>query len=279
MERDEPTRESLFGESVTIDDLDDKAPDDKPKGGDALADGDDIPDEYKGKSVNEIIKIANAARDGVRSATSAAEAARAAADVAAQSYRQPAPVADEPKDLTRDELQALYDEDPVKMIEAVESQAARRIDRHIEQRLAPLTAGTMSAAENWAKEEFPEEFELFGDDLKKLVDSVPNKAVFTSKDGWQDAIAYVRGRKGNFEKLVKHRQDKEEATSRDASRGRERDTAGFGGRSNSGTRAPAADKAVADKMSPEMRTVAQSFIDQGVFKDYSEYQTWYNKGG
>ena len=73
---------------------------------------------------------------------------------------------------------------------------------HIEARIAPLTAGTMNAAENWARQEYGDEFELFEKDIKALVNGVPNKQVFTTKEGWQDAIAYVRGKAGNFEKLL-----------------------------------------------------------------------------
>jgi hypothetical protein len=286
MERDDeaPTRDSLFGQAVTLDEMETEQEGDKDKGkkgGDTVAEGDDIPEEYRGKSLKDIIAIANTAREGIRTATSAAEAARAAAELSSQNRQAPAPVADEPKELSREEIKALYDEDPLKAIEVIEQQAARRIESHIESRLAPLTAGTMGSAENWARQEFPDEFELFEKDIKALVNNVPNKAVFTTKEGWQDAIAYVRGKGGNFEKLVDHRVEKKNAVERDTSRGRERDRVGFSGRStNAGnTRAPSSDKNIADRMSEEQRTIAQSFIDNGTFKNFGEYMDWYNKGG
>jgi hypothetical protein len=272
----------LFGESVTLEEMEGDTEEGPKKGGDHKAEGDDIPDEYKGKSVAEIIKMVDLSRDGMRTALSAAESARQAAELAAAS-RQPAPqIQDEgPKELTREELKALYDEDPLAAIEKIEEQAARRVNAHIEARLAPLTSGTMNSAENWAREEFPDEFELFEKDIKALIAGVPNKTVFTSKEGWQDAIAYVRGKGGNFEKLVDHRLEKKNATDRDTSRTRERERTGFSGRStNAGnTRAPDNDRAIADKMGDDQRRIAQSFIDAGTFKNMSEYMTWYNKGG
>lgn len=285
MERDDeaPTRESLFGQSVSLEDMEqgEEKPGEK-KGGETVAEGDDIPEEYRGKSLKEIIAIANTARDGIKTATSAAEAARAAAELAGQRIAAPAPTQqEEPKELTREEIKALYEEDPLKAIEVIEEQAARRVERHIENRLAPLQAGTMGAAENWARQEFGDEFELFEKDIKALVANVPNKAVFTTKEGWQDAIAYVRGKAGNFEKLVEHRNGKADREAAAASRGRQRDSVGFSGRStNAGNReAPSSDKAIADRMSSEQRAIAQSFIDNGTFKDMKEYMSWYNKGG
>ena len=279
MERDDE-RGSIFGESVTLDELESGA-DEKPKAGDIKAEGDEIPEEYRGKSLSEIMKMADLARDGMRTALTAAETARAAAEMAGN---RPAPVAapivEAPKELTREELKALYDEDPLRAIEVIEEQAQRRVNAHIEARLAPLTSGTMNAAENWAREEFPDEFELFGKDIKSLIDGVPNKAVFTSKEGWQDAIAYVRGKKDNFEKLVSHRQEKADKTARDESRGRQRDSAGFSGRSSSGRGTPAGnDKEIGDKMGDDQRRIAQSFIDAGTFKNFGEYNEWLRKGG
>jgi len=283
MERDderEDPRASLFGQSVSLEEMESEA---KPevKGGDTKAEGDDIPEEYRGKSVKEIIAIANSARSGLQTATSAAEAARAAAELASQNRQSAPPPPEEVKELSREEIKALYDEDPLKAIEVIEEQAARRVSAHIESRLAPLTQGTMSAAENWARQEFGDEFELFEKDIKALVNNVPNKAVFTTKEGWQDAVAYIRGKAGNFEKLIDHRREKENNQDRETARTRERSAAGFTGRStNAGnTRAPSSDKAIGDRMSPEMKTIADNFISDGVFKDYAEYMSWYNKGG
>lgn len=281
MPASESERESLFGESMTLDEIESQSggEDDTKKGGNEPLDGDDIPDEYKGKSAREIMAIASAARDGMRmaeSARSAAESARTAADALTAS-RQTQVATPEPE-LTREQLQEMYDKDPLEAIEKIEQQAMRRIEAHVASRIEPLTAGTMSSAENWAKEEYPDEFELFGDNIKKLVDSVPNKSVFTTKKGWEDAVAYVRGQKDNFEKLIGHRQDKDNRKLADDSRSRERGNVGFSSRSVSRRADDTSEKEIAGKMSDEQRAIAQRFVDDGVFKNLKEYNSWYNKG-
>jgi len=266
----EDERESLFGQSVTMDELETQGGEpDKEKEGD-----DDLPEAYRGKSVKEIIAIAETSRDAIRSIEASRSAAREEEFRPAPATREPEPV----KEMTREELQELYDKDPLEAIAKIEEQAMRRIERHVESRIAPLTTGTMSSAENWAKEEYPEEFELFGKDIQKLVDSVPNKTVFTSKQGWEDAVAYVRGQKNNFEKLVSHRAQKADREALGASRERERGSTGFSGRSSTRVASASADKEIGGKMSDEQRGIAQRFIDDGVFKDFKEYNTWYSRG-
>jgi hypothetical protein len=278
----EGDRESLFGESMTLDEIEAQG---GPggEGNDDDAD-DDIPEAYKGKSPKEIIAIAELARTGMQTAEAAraaAESARQAFEANAGSRQSAAPTVEEPKELTREELQELYDKDPLEAIAKIEEQAMRRIEAHVQSRIEPLTAGTMSAAENWAREEFPDEFELFEGDIKKLINSVPNKSVFTSKQGWEDAVAYVRGQKNNFDKLVTHRAEKVNRENASQGRERERSNAGFNGRSSvrAGSRGDGgSDRDIANKMSDEQRQVAQRFIDDGVFKNFKEYNNWYNRG-
>lgn len=272
-------RESLFGQSMTFEEIEAQAaePEDKGKGGEGG--DDDLPDAYKGMSAKQIAAIAETSREAMKSMErSSSESARVAAELADSSRRAPPPPSEEVKELTREELQELYDKDPLEAIAKIEEQAMRRISAHVESRIAPLTSGTMSSAENWAKEEFPDEFELFASDIKKLVDSVPNKSVFTSKQGWEDAVAYVRGQKNNFEKLVTHRATKADRDALANARGRERESTGFNARSRSTNEARgAADKEIANKMGDEQRQIAQRFIDDGVFKSFSEYNKWYSR--
>lgn len=276
---------SPFGQSVTADDYEaatDESSNQKPDLSKVVADGDDIPEAYRGKSVTEIIKIAETSRgamnDSVEASRQAAEAARAAAEAS----RAPAPPAPEaPKELTREELKAMYDEDPLAAIELMNTQALRRAEAHVSARLDGLTEGTVAQAENWAKQEFADEFELFGDEIKKMVGGISNKAVFTTKQGWQDAVAYVRGKAGNFEKLVEHRTNKENGAARDEARKGQRDSSGFTGRnvSANGRSRDVADSAATKDMGDDEKAIAQRFIDNGTFKDMAEYKRWQRMGG
>lgn len=277
-------RPNPFGSSVTLEDMerDESSAGAKPVDlNEVKADGDDIPEAYRGKSFAEVIKIAEGARgamnDSVRAAQSAAEAARAAAEA---SGRPAAPVVEEPKEMTREELKALYDEDPLQAIEVMQRQSMARAEAHVEQRLGQITEGTVAQAENWARQEYKDEFELFGEDIMKMVGGIRNKAVFTSKQGWEDAVAYVRGKAGNFEKLVEHRQAKANGDAAENARRGERDRSGFTGRNTGSTRSSNVSNETAMKgMSDEEKSIAQRFIDNGTFKDMAEYKRWQRMGG
>lgn len=273
-----------YGTSMTMEEIEAEAGgEEKPKADldKTFAEGDDTPEAYRGKSVNEIIKIAETARgamnDSVAAATRAAESAAAAATALSH---PPAVVVAAPKELTREELKTLYDEDPMAALDVIQQQAMNRIAQHVEERIAPLTSGTMSAAENWAKQEFPDEFALFGDKIQGMIDSIPNKQIFSGKKGWEDAIAYVRGQKGNFEKLIDHRNNKVNSDEADTARTRERDRAGFTGRSTvTAARAREDSRQVESGMGEAEKNIAQRFIDDGTFKDMSEYRKWQKMGG
>lgn len=280
-----PGEDTPYGSSVTMEEMEaELAGEGKPPANldETKAEGDEVPEAYRGKTVNQIIQIAEAARgqmnESVKAATDAAAAATAAAASVTAGSRREEPIAP-PKEMTREELKALYDEDPLKAIEVIENQAMRRVEAHVEARIAPLTAGTMGSAENWAKQEYADEFELFGDKIQGMIDSIPNKQIFSTKKGWEDAIAYVRGQKGNFEKLVDHRSNKQSGNEAASARERQRESTGFTGRSTtSSNRSSSSTKDTGD-MSDAERHIAQSFIDNGTFKDMNEYKKWQKMGG
>lgn len=274
-----------FGTSMTMGEIEaELTAEEKPpvKLDEVKAEGDDVPEAYRGKSFSEVIKIAEGARTQMNESTRAAQEARDAA-LRAEGARgaAPPPPPETVKDLSRDELKAMYDEDPMKALEVMEAQLTRRVAAHVEARIEPLTAGTVSAAENWARQEYPDEFQLFGDKIKGMVDSIPNKQVFSSKKGWEDAVAYIRGQAGNFEKLIEHRANKGNEQEASGARQREREAAGFSGRSTvtSSSRRDSSSSRSDAEMPDEERRIAQRFIDDGTFKDLGEYRKWQKMGG
>lgn len=278
-----PPDESPFGSVVSIDEADqlrdgEESEAKKTNLEDKLA-GEDVPENYRGKSLRDIITLAETSREemngSLRAAKDAAEAAARAADL----IRQPAAAAPAapaaPVELTRDQIAEIFAEDPLKAIEIIESQAMSRIEAHVEARLAPLTAGTTGAAETWARKEFADEFELFEKEIKGMIASVPNKQMFSTQKGWEDAISYVRGQRGNIEKLIDHRTKKVNADQGAEARGRERDDAGFNGRGSASVRTPKGGESKTDvSLSADEREVAQRFISRGIFKDFAEYKRW-----
>lgn len=283
-DNEDDDRPNPFGSSVTLEDMETDESDSsggKPDLKTIKAEGDDIPEAYRGKTFSEVIQIAEGARGAMNESVQAARDAAAAARAAAEGGNRPAPAVEEVKELSRDELKALYDEDPLQAIAVMQEQSMRRAEAHVEQRLGAITEGTVSQAENWARQEFADEFELFGDDIMKMVGGIKNKAVFTSKQGWEDAVSYVRGKKGNFEKLVTHREEKANKENGNNARANERERSGFTGRNTAGNvRSRDVSNETATKgMSDEERTIAQRFIDNGTFKDMAEYKRWQRMGG
>lgn len=276
-----PAPEMPFGEALTIDEIEQQI-----SAGESAAADEDVPEAYRGKSPKEIIAIAESARGALNEKLDVTKIAAEAAARAAGSMSAPPPPPpakdDGPAELTRDQLKELYDEDPMKALEVMEQQMLHRVEKHFDSRIAPMTDGIATQAENWARQEFPEEFELFGDDIQKLVSNVGNKGVFTQKQAWEDAVAYVRGKKGNLERLIEHRSKGENRDAARSARDNEARSAGFNGRNTGGNtvRSTAAqDAAIAAEMDDMELAIANKFIDDGTFKNMQEYKLWARRGG
>lgn len=111
---------------------------------------------------------------------------------------------------TNEELvELLGSDDPAQRFAAIQisnQQAIAIAANHFEQRLAPLQAGNISAAELNARAKYPAEFSVLGDEIKQFADSVPDKSALTSVDGWDRLVGFIRGKSGNFEKMSAHYQ-------------------------------------------------------------------------
>jgi hypothetical protein len=134
----------------------------------------------------------------------------------------------EEKELTNEELKELHDTDPLKAIEYMNERAVKRAERNLETRLAPIMAGSTSSAEAAARQRYPEEFALFGDQISRLVSEMPNaKTVFTNPQAWDDAISWVRGKSENLERLFERRQGKKSEIDLPTAQHREAESVGF----------------------------------------------------
>lgn len=274
-------QDSPYGGSVTLEEMEAAGatvgePADLTK---VKAEGDEVPEAYRGKSVSEIIALAEVSRQGMRAADESRAAAEARAALAATRpiEQAPAPQAEVPE-LTREKFAELYAEDPVEALAQMEAQNIRKMMAHVDARLSPLAGGITGQVENWARQEYADEFALFGDQIQKVIDGMPNKQFLTGKKGWEDVVAYVRGQKDNFEKLVDHREAAKSQVARGEARREQVVDAGFSGRSAAGRGAGAAE-GVPTGMDEEQLKIADRFVDSGVFKSRSEYMRWYKGGG
>lgn len=238
--------------------------------------GDDIPEEYRGKTAAEVAKEAKAFQNALRTSEAAREAQKAALDLRGSEPAAPAKPAEPVEEvMTREQLAELAQTDPVAAMEKVTEIAERRAEKNFNARLAQIEVGNVGMAENWARQEFPDEFQLFGAELDKFVKQFP-PSVFANKKGWEDAVSFVRGQRGNFEKLMEHRQNGPARSSTEARMEQERTSGHAGGNGVQRTQIPARQ---IDTLDAVQDKIAQEFIDSGVFKDKAEYIAWSKIGG
>src|SRR5688500_10588566 len=243
------------------------APKAPAKASEIKLEGDDVPEAYRGKTAAEIMALATATQNALRLSEDARTSLRAAADQPPPPP-PPAPVQEEPE-MTREQLKDLYDTDPIEAMAKMTEIAEKRATKNMNARLGTMESGAVGMAENWARQEFPDEFKLFEKDIAAVRARIPNPAVFATKQGWEEAIAFVRGQRGNFEKLMEHRRDP--ARSSVEARAEQATTGGYTGRPTQPTPVPTTGPTVLDAT---QKQIAQEFISQGIFKTEEEYIKW-----
>jgi len=226
---------------------------------------DSLPEPYRGKSMSEIVAELEANKRALQISEDARVNSRREA-------AQPAPAPAAPARKTREELQAMMQEDAMGAIELITQYAREDAENHIERRLQGLQAGTLGAAEHQARQKYGVEFELFGDDIKKFVDSLPDKSSLNSQQAWDDVVSYVRGRDGNIQKYIERVTSKPNAAE-EARRNQEANSgATFTGRSSSSaTVSGGTNGAHPMELDDVQKKIADEFIDAGIFKNREEY--------
>lgn len=182
--------------------------------------GDNIPAELRGKSISEVVQQYGSLATALRISESARTATPAAPPAA--------PVVEEPKDLTMEELTALHAEDPLRAMQVMQEQADRRAQKNLETRLAPIAAASAANVEAAARVKYADEFTLFGDQISQLAAQIPNaKQVLSNPAAWDDLISLIRGRAGNFEKIVEHRASGRPTITREQAQQQQQESVGF----------------------------------------------------
>lgn len=201
-----------------------------PKLDEVKVDGEDVPESYRGKTIREILNQTKALEETLRLSESARQQALTMAQLAAQRGAEPQkPKEPEPEPLvTAEEVAAAFQDDPAKGVQLMtkmNEQAIARAASSFAQRIDPLLAGTVGTVEAQARQKYPDEFALYADEIKTILDSLPNKNAMSSGSSWDDLIAYVRGK--NPQKLFDHMMSKE--TTRKATEAQEvqRNSAGM----------------------------------------------------
>lgn len=166
-------------------------------------DGESVPESLRGKTLADVIEQQERLSKALKISEESRQQLQALTKTISERQAPPDPTpTPAPKEMTREELNDLYSEDPIKAIEVIQEQAARKYAEAFERRLGPIAEGAASTLEQSVKQKYAREFELLGDEIKSAVDRVGGRKVMNTPDAWDDLISWVRGRPGNFEKLT-----------------------------------------------------------------------------
>lgn len=273
-----------IGESVTLDDIAAELESNNASAvQDAKLEGDDVPEELRGKTVKEAIAFAKATKDALL----LSESERKKASETPHQQPETRVVLEQPRQqaqevtLSKEQLSELFQSDPIAAVAYMNDKLYRQASGDIERRLAPLSAGAASAAEQTARARYADEFALFGPEISEIAKNITDKSFLGSPAAWEQIVSFVRGKEGNFDKLVEHKAKKQADKAREDAQEIQRKVAGFnppptaGGAPTEGSKA-APNTAGLDETE---RRIADGFIASGVFKDYSEYAKWQKMGG
>src|SRR5437868_5478087 len=129
------------------------APAASPKASDFKLEGDEIPEEFRGKTAAEVVAQAKAAMSALRTSEEARVTMKTAMETRQPAPAAPAaPVVEEPE-MTREQLKELYDTDPLAAMEKFTEIAEKRATKNFNVRLGQMETSGASVAEDWARQE------------------------------------------------------------------------------------------------------------------------------
>lgn len=192
----------------------------------AVIEGDDIPEQFRGKTAKEIAEAADRAMKALR----VSEDARLAAlekrvNTPAESAPAGPAAEPEPEPLTEEAFAQMYEENPTKALMLMAERVASTTERNVLARIAPMQAGARSAAENAAKQKYADEFEILGPEIEAVVKKIPNPSYLSNPGAWDDVMAYVRGQ--NIDKIIEHKMKKVSAGAENTARTEQINSTGF----------------------------------------------------
>lgn len=208
---DEPQEQDdgalLYGSSETLDDIGQRlatpAPTDFTK---ITLDGDEIPENLRGKSVTELLsqvsrlgdalRISEESRIALKNSQEALDAARSKPT----SAPPPAP-APEPE-LNDEQLQALFDESPRKYHDYIQQQSEKRIMNQLKGQLAPVVGNSADMTVRDAKNRYVDEFAAFGKEIQDFISQMPDRSALAQPGAMDELMDWMRGK--HWKKFQEH---------------------------------------------------------------------------
>lgn len=239
------------------------------------ADDPSLPENLRGKTVQEILAHTKAVEEALRVSESSRQQAMILAQQAQnQQNQQPAaPAAPVEEPITADMIAEAFQEDPAKGAELMFKANQQAIDRaasNFSKRLEPMFQSSVSTMEAEARRRYPDEFELYKDEIQSLMKDVPNpQQVFSQQKSWDDLVAYVRGR--DPDKLFNYRMQKQGTSQQQQAQTQQREAVGYQSVANQRAPAPSAGGPIFDPVVDDVCRV------MGITRE--EYAKWAKVGG
>lgn len=161
-------------------------------------DGDEIPENLRGKSVADLIETQKRLAEGLRISEESRLALKNSQEALEATRRGPAPApapapVPEPE-LNDEQLQALFDESPRKYQDYLHAQSEKRIARQLQAQLAPVVGNTTEMVVRDARNRYPDEFAAFGKEMQDFISQMPNKDALAAPGAVDELVDWMRGK-------------------------------------------------------------------------------------
>lgn len=243
---------------------------------DIKIEGDKVPERLRGKSVAEIASAMESLENAVKTSEQGRQelkdefnALKAQVTVQGPTVSV-TPSTAEPVPISREDLDKLYEDDPLKAIRIMHEQMGQRLEKNLNARLQPLATGSADSAEANARLRYPDEFALLDTEIKTVLGNVPDRSVMNSAKSWDDLIAYVRGQ--NIDKLFEHRQTQADKKKEAEAQAAAAATVGFSGTAGAQI-APSQAAQVSNQLDATQREIAK-----GLDMTDEDYLKWSKVG-
>ena len=165
-------------------------------------DGDSIPEEFRGMTVDQLLQRAKGHVEVIKRMTVPKPDAPTPTPQPAAQPSAPEPL----PQITAEQFREIYERDPVEALAVYGQVTEARMMRMFEDRLKPLVGNIGSSAEFQARQQFPDEFKLFENEIRQAAAQVPNRQALATPEGWAAIVKYVRGE--NDEKWFEYKMSK-----------------------------------------------------------------------
>lgn len=170
----------------------------------------DVDEDFRGKSVAEIIEQAKRLKKAVEISETARLALQNSQEALTSSRQAPppaAPAAPAPEpELNDEQLQALFDESPRKYHEYLNQQSEKRILSTLKSQIAPVLGSSADLALRDAERRYPDEFAAFGKEMKEFISRMPDKSALAQEGAIDELVDWQRGK--HWKKFDEYRQSK-----------------------------------------------------------------------